>query len=293
MKTEIPAELMKTARKAQINEELGSLIYAFMAKREKVPANKEILEHMSRDEKSHAKIWKNITKKKLTPSPIYVSFIKIVTIIMGFTFVVKKMQKSEQLTQDTYRKLNSVVPELVKMIDDEHRHEKQLYAMLDEDRLHYVGAIVLGLNDALVELTGAITGVTFALANNQLIALTGIITGVSATLSMAASNYLAEKSAGRDNAFKASMYTGGAYLIAVVLLVLPYLLLPSDMYIHAFIIMIVTVILIIMFFNYYLSVAKDKKFLKNFARMAIISLGVAAISFIIGIIAKNLLGLEI
>ena len=48
--------------------------------------------------------------------------------------------------------------------------------------------MVLGLNDALVELTGTIAGLTFVLTNTTLIAMAGIITGIAATLSMAASN---------------------------------------------------------------------------------------------------------
>lgn len=42
--------------------------------------------------------------------------------------------------------------------------------MLDEERLQYVGSMVLGLNDALVELTGSLAGFTFALQNTRLIA---------------------------------------------------------------------------------------------------------------------------
>ena len=164
--------------------------------------------------------------------------------------------------------------------------------MLDEERLHYIGAMVLGLNDALVELTGAIAGVTFALANARLVALTGIITGVSATFSMAASNYLAERADNNPKALKSSIYTGVAYLVTVALLVLPYLLFPTHMYVAAFAVMIVTVILIIMFFNFYISVAKEEPFLKNFVTMAIISLSVAVISYIIGVLAKELLGID-
>ena len=120
--------------------------------------------------------------------------------------------------------------EAAKILDDERRHEKELYNMLDEERLHYIGAMVLGLNDALVELTGAIAGVTFALANTRLVALTGIITGVSATFSMAASNYLAERADNNPKALKSSIYTGMAYLVTVALLVLPYLLFPIHFY---------------------------------------------------------------
>ena len=289
---QISNELMKLVKKAQVDEEQGSILYAFMAKREKNEEKKKLLEQMSKDEKIHAEVWKSITKKDLKPNKLSILWFKILTVVMGFTFVVKTMQKKENSAQYGYEKMKEELPEAAKMLEDERRHEKELYNMLDEERLHYIGAMVLGLNDALVELTGAIAGVTFALANTRLVALTGIITGVSATFSMAASNYLAERADNNPKALKSSIYTGVAYLITVVLLVLPYLLLPTNMYAVAFAIMLATVILIIMFFNFYISVAKEEPFLKNFLAMAIISLSVALISYIIGVLAKNLLGID-
>lgn len=289
---QISKELMKLVQKAQIDEEQGTILYAFMAKREKNEENKKFLEQMSKDEAKHAEVWKNITKKNLKASRISILWFKILTVVMGFTFVVKIMQKKESLAQAGYEKMKKELPEAAKILDDERRHEKELYNMLDEERLHYIGAMVLGLNDALVELTGAIAGVTFALANTRLVALTGIITGVSATFSMAASNYLAERADNNPKALKSSIYTGVAYLVTVALLVLPYLLFPTDMYVAAFAVMIATVILIIMFFNYYISVAKEEPFLKNFVTMAVISLSVAVISYIIGVLAKELLGID-
>jgi VIT1/CCC1 family predicted Fe2+/Mn2+ transporter len=237
-------------------------------------------------------VWKGISKQQSRPRGAYLFFMKLLTVVLGFTFVVKTMQKVEQINGDAYDKMKEQLPQAAAMLADERRHEQNLYGMLDEERLHYVGAMVLGLNDALVELTGAIAGVTFALANTKLVALTGIITGISATLSMAASNYLAERANGNDKALKSSLYTGTAYLITVVLLVLPYLLLPSSLYVVAFAIMLATVLIIILFFNFYLSVAKEDPFLKRFTEMAVISLSVAAISFLIGLAAKNLLGLD-
>ena len=288
----ISKELMKLVEKAQIDEEQGTILYAFMAKREKNEENKKLLEQMSKDEKMHADVWKNITKKELKPNKLSIFWFKILTVVMGFTFVVKTMQKKESLAQAGYEKMKEELPEAAKILEDERRHEKELYNMLDEERLHYIGAMVLGLNDALVELTGAIAGVTFALANTRLVALTGIITGVSATFSMAASNYLAERADNNPKALKSSIYTGMAYLVTVALLVLPYLLFPIHMYVAAFAVMIATVILIIMFFNYYISVAKEEPFFKNFATMAVISLSVALVSYIIGVLAKNLLGID-
>jgi len=292
MEKQISKELMKLVKKAQIDEAQGAILYEYMAKREKNEENKKLLEQMSKDEAKHEAVWANITKKNLKPSKMSIMWFKILTVVMGFTFVVKTMQKKESLAQAGYEKMKEELPEAVKILDDERRHEKELYNMLDEERLHYIGAMVLGLNDALVELTGAIAGVTFALANTRLVALTGIITGVSATFSMAASNYLAERADNNPKAIKSSIYTGMAYLITVALLVLPYLLFPVHMYAAAFAVMIATVILIIMFFNYYISVAKEEPFLKNFVTMAGISLTVAIISYVIGILAKELLGIE-
>ena len=68
--------------------------------------------------------------------------------------------------------------------------------MIREKQLDYVGSIVLGLNDALVELTGALAGLTLALQNTRLIAIAGLITAIAASFSMAASEYLSNKSDG-------------------------------------------------------------------------------------------------
>jgi VIT1/CCC1 family predicted Fe2+/Mn2+ transporter len=211
---------------------------------------------------------------------------------LGITFTIKFFEKGEDMGLTDLREIERELPEARQVIADEEAHEEKLMAMIDEERLHYVGSIVLGLNDALVELTGTIAGLTFALANNRLVALSGIITGVAATLSMAASNYLAQRAEGNKDALKSSVYTGIAYLLTVIAIVLPYLLLPNQMYLLAFIIMIAVVVLIILSFNYYVSVAQDLPFWKRFGEMVVISLGVAALSFGIGLAAKAILGVN-
>ncbi|MBR5229529.1 MAG: VIT1/CCC1 transporter family protein, partial [Firmicutes bacterium] len=156
-----------------------------------------------------------------------------------------------------------------------------------------VGSMVLGLNDALVELTGSLAGFTFAMQNTRLIALSGLIIGISATFSMASSEFLAARSEGRSDALKSCSYTGVAYLITVILLILPYLLFSTGQFIPALICMLVIVVLIIAGFTYYTSVAQDEPFTSRFAEMALISIGVAVVSFFVGILAKQLLGVDI
>ena len=277
----------------QQNEITDHIIYSRIASREKESRNKEILERIAAEEVAHAATWKKYTGQEVKPRHWQIFWFSLLSWLMGYTFVIKLMEKGEYATGKNYEQLLEEIPEAAGIIEDEERHEEELAALLDEERLQYVGAMVLGLNDALVELTGAIAGLTFAMTSTRLVALSAIIIGVSATLSMASSNYLAERAHGNPRAFKASLYTGAAYLATVILLVLPYLLYADSSYVAALVTMLVIVILIIYFFNYYISVAKDLPFARRFGEMAGISLGVALISFLIGLGVKAFLGIDI
>ncbi|MFA7671377.1 MAG: rubrerythrin family protein, partial [Sphaerochaetaceae bacterium] len=132
-----------------------------------------------------------------------------------------------------------------------------------------------------------------ALQNTRLIALSGLITGISATFSMASSEYLSHRSEGNSDALKSGIYTGVVYLLTVAFLVTPYLIFPNTHFMWALLTMLITVVLIIFAFTYYISVAKDVPFFKRFGEMTLISLGVSSFSFVIGIVVKKFLGIEI
>lgn len=287
------SEIKKLLLIRQRDEVTGAILYAKLAQKEKHEHNKKLLSQMAQDERDHAATWAKLTQEKVMPDHGKIRRLVFLSKLLGFTFVLKIIQKDEQMAQVEYDKMIQEFPEAIEIEQDERRHEERIIEMLDEERLQYVGSMVLGLNDALVELTGTIAGMTFALQNTQLVALSGIITGISATLSMAASNYLAERADGNPNAFKSSLYTGIAYLITVVFLVAPYLIFSNEMYLGALITMLVFVILIIFFFNFYISVAKGYNFKRRFVEMAGISLSVTVISFLIGLAAKALLGIDV
>ena len=287
------AAIVQMVLRFQRAEATDHEVYRRMAARQKDGKNKAVLERIADDEKEHAAIWKRYSGRDVGPDRLKVFWCTILGILLGYTFIIKFMERGEEGTVEEYAALAGYAPETARIIEQEKRHETELQDMLDEERLRYVGSMVLGLNDALVELTGTIAGLTFALANNSLVALAGIITGVSATLSMAASNYLAERADGKEDAFKSCLYTGIAYLITVVCLVAPYLLFPADMYMAALGTMLLVVIAIIFAFNFYISVAKSLDFWKRFREMACISLGVALISFGIGLAAKKFLNIDV
>ena len=293
MTTKLSDAALAIVRKMQHNELTESVIYEKIAKFAKGEENKKTLMRLSREEFAHYEIWKRYTGEEMKPNKGKVFWYTTMARIFGFTFAVKLMERGEENAQEEYQILAAEVEESQSIRQQEEEHEQALLAMLDEERLQYVGSMVLGLNDALVELTGSLAGFTFAMQDTRLIALSGLIIGISATFSMASSEFLAARSEGRTDALKSCSYTGIAYLITVVLLVLPYLLLGTNQYLLALALMLVTVVLIIAGFTYYTSVAMDQPFKSRFVEMAGISIGVAVVSFFVGVLAKQILGVDL
>lgn len=287
-----PAPLKRKLLRYQKAEITEHFIYSRLAAAEKSEANRSVLENIARDELRHYHEWREHTKQEVKPDRLKVFFYCALARILGLTFGVKLMEKGEGAAQINYKELQEHVPESRRIAEEENEHEKELLAMLDEERLQYTGSMVLGLNDALVELTGALAGFTFALQNTKLIALTGSITGFAAALSMSASGYLSVKAErSRKNPMKAAAYTGFAYIATVVVLILPYLLLPDHYLCLAC--TLASAIILIAGFNYYLSVAREESFRDRFLEMAGISLGVAALSFGIGYLLRTFIGIDV
>lgn len=267
-------------------------IYKRLAQRIKSKENARILDQIAEDELRHYNGWKGYTKQEIQPRWFFVWFYTTVSFLFGFTFGVKLMEQGEQAAQGNYESVAKEIPEAAKYQHEENTHEGQLINMLDEERLQYAGSVVLGLNDALVELTGALAGLTLALQDVKLIALSGLITGIAASMSMAASEYLSTRSEKTNKQpVRAAIYTGIAYIVTVTLLVLPYLL--FDNYYLDLGIALTTAVIIIAVFNYYISVAKGESFKERFLEMAGLSLSVALFSFVIGYFIRIWLGIEV
>lgn len=279
--------------KAQRNEITEHIIYARLAEKEKSQHNRKILNSIAKDELNHYNILKSVTKAEIGPSTLRVYFYTLLYHIFGITFSLRLMERGEELVIEIYR--NSNIESLVRMLKDEQRHEKQLLEMLSEEKLEYAGSIVLGLNDALVELTGALAGLTFALANGFIIAIIGLITGTAASLSMAASAYFSSRedfdTKPTKSPIRSALYTGITYFITVLILITPFMLI-GNIYI-ALAATITSAILIIAFYTFYISTARDLPFWGRFSGMAAVSLGVAAITFLIGMLVRIYFGIEV
>ncbi len=282
----------KTILQFQKNEITEHLIYQKLSLLDRGGRNKEVLRRISGDELRHHGIWRKFTGQEVQPDNLKVWWYVLIARIFGVTFAIKLMESGEKGAQDAYGRIAKVIPEAEAVRKDENQHEKELIAMIDEERLKYIGSVVLGLNDALVELTGTLAGLTFALQNAKLVGVAGLITGIAASLSMAASEYLSTKAEGGDkNPFKASIYTGIAYVLAVTVLILPFLLLGNPFISLLF--SLTGAIILILVFTFYFSVVREVSFRRRFAEMVAISLGVAGLSFLIGLLVRQFLGVEV
>ncbi len=286
-------DIQKILLRIQQSEMTEAAAYHAMADAIKDEHNREALTRVADEIASQAKALETYTNKQLAADERKVKRYARMARIFGFTFAAKLMDRRKIKFVNHSKRLLSEMPEVEEMQADEQKRDDELFALLNEKRLSYVGAMILGMNDAIVEITGTLAGLTLAMQNTRLIALSGLITGVAATLSMAASEYLAERSDGKGDAAKSGLMTGGAYFITVVILLLPYLILDDKMYLLAMGIMLVLVVLILAGFNFYTSVARDVSFGKNFGQMCAISLGVAALSFVLGYAVRTFLGVDV
>jgi vacuolar iron transporter family protein len=282
-------------KKAQQDELVGTEVYGRLAKLAKDPHNAKILKKIAEDEKYHTNIFKKYTGTALKVSKLRVLFYVLVSRIFGLTFGVKLQERNKVAAQKKYTQILNAIPEMKEVIEAEEKHEAELINLINKEKLSYMSSVILGLNDALLELTGALAGFTLSIQNSKIIALMGLITGISASLSIAASEYLSIKSEVgpevQQRAAKSALYTGIAYILTVIALVIPYFLIVN--YVASLIVTIVIAITIIFVFNFYISVANDYNFKRRFIEMAAISISVATLSFIIGYLVKTFLGFKI
>ncbi|MBP7088455.1 MAG: VIT1/CCC1 transporter family protein [Candidatus Omnitrophica bacterium] len=283
---------LKLILSIQKSELTDHIVYKQLAGLVKKEEHRKILEKISDEELKHYQIFKNLSGKETTPNKFKIFLFVVLSRFLGLNFGLKLMESAEGIAQGTYEKLKVKSAEVESLIRNEEEHEKEIISLIDEERLKYISSMVLGLNDALVELTAALAGFTLALQNSRLIGVVGLITGIAAAMSMAASEYLSTKQEDTEkNPFKASIYTGLAYIITVILLVSPYFIHQNIFFSLGSV--VTTALFIILVFTFYISIAKGLSFKKRFIEMAGLSLSIAFLTFFIGLLVRKVFGIEI
>ncbi|MCL1074378.1 VIT1/CCC1 transporter family protein [Shewanella dokdonensis] len=284
---------LKKALRQQQNEINDFTIYTVLAALQQEDKNKKIFEKIAREEQQHYHFWVGITQRELSPQHWLVMWYVLLVKLLGTSFALKSLEKKECGAEQFYKELFDIYPQAKTIYHQEINHELELIDMLHDKKLLYTGAIVLGMNDALVELTGTLSGIALAFDKTLVVGATGLIMGIAASLSMAGSAYLESKENPNPDisALSYSAYTGVSYILTTAVLVLPFFVLQSM--VAALALMFVLALIAIVLYTFYISVAKDLSFKSRVLEMSSITFGVAIISFFIGYAVKYFLGVEI
>ncbi len=118
--------------------------------------------------------------------------------VLGVTFITKFLELHEHRAVTEYKKLLPDIPpshreRFREIIKDEEFHEKSFIGQLKEKRIAYIGFIVLGLADAIVEITGVHAGFLGVTGSTLLAGISGVIVGFAAAISMGSAAYLQAK----------------------------------------------------------------------------------------------------
>ena len=276
----------------QRNEITEYFIYDRLAQATSDTHNRGVLKRISSDELRHHNLCNEYTCQDVKPIKPKIWLYYFISRIFGMTFGLKLMERGEEKAHLTYQQLAKSMPDIGSIAQDEARHERQLIDLIDDERLKYTSDVVRGLNVALVELTGALAGLTLAVQNISFVVTTGLIIGIIMSLSVAGTEYIATKS-GSDikKPLKSVIYAGLANIFTVLFLLLPYFLFTNIYFSLGF--MILNALIIISIFAFYISVTRDLSVKKMFLEMAGVSLGVAALAFGIGLLARTFLHIHV
>lgn len=243
----------------------------------------ELIEH----EKADVTFWEEVVgQKQVQVNGLQIWLWKMMRRTLGLTFTAKYLERGERKAAERYQQVHEIFgsehgEKIAEIVEHEKKHERDLIDQIKEEKVEFLSNIVLGLNDGLIELSGALVGFTFALGATTLAGASGLITGIAASLSMASSAYLQAKHEedGKDP-LKAALYTGGAYAVVVALLIAPYFLFASS--IAALVGMGIIVMLIIAGMSGYSAILFDRLFKNELKEMLLFSVGTAVVAFCIG-----------
>ena len=293
METTLEKINLQKALTQQQNEINDYTIYKTLATYQMDENNKKIFEKIAKEEKKHYEFWIKITNQEIKAQKFLVWWFILLVKVLGTSFALKSLEKREAGAELFYKELFEIYPESRQIYKQEEEHEFELIRMLNDKKLLYAGAIVLGMNDALVELTGTLSGIALAFDKSIVVGFTGLIMGIAASLSMAGSAYFEAKENPSEiiNPITYSLYTGVSYILTTAILVVPFFIFETMAY--SLIMMFICAFLAIISYNFYISVAKDLNFSTRVLQMSTITFGVAIISFIIGYLVKYYFGIEI
>ncbi len=290
-------------------EHYHSQVYGALARVERNPFSKRLLEELAAVESGSASFWRSLGKKygvrigSQGRAPHRILWLHFLRRVLGLRFVLKVLEYGESKKEARLEGSSAFLgkaehSKIRRFIDAEEAHEERLsMSLFGKDRgMHNIRDIIFGMNDGLVEVLAAAVGFGTFLKTPGLVFLAGIIVAVSGTLSMGGGAYIATdyenkvRGSGESSALSA-WYVGIFYIIGAIFPLLPFAAGLSGAVGVAAAIILTSIVLACT--AAFIAVISNKSISRNIGKTLAISLGAAAVTILIGYYARFVLHLSI
>ncbi len=291
--------LLETVAKMGISDEYADFtLYDRLARRSANNSSfAEVLRQLSATERRHYEFWKKYVpdaEPKFSKAKLYL--VLFFRTVFGLTFAVRYLERHESIVLKQYRSVEGVIPQVDKtafqeILADEEQHEREFRGRVESSSIRYISFVVLGLADALVEITGIHAGSLGIYNSTEIAGLAGIIAGGAASLAMASAAFAQAKQGFQGSARLSAVYTGVSYFVTAVILAAPYFLTKSLA--DALSASLFLAVVILALATYYSSVISYKPFRKDFFEILLIMFGVTTALYFFGYFIRDLTGITV
>lgn len=250
----------------------------------------EALKTLSATERGHYEFWRKYVpgeEPKLAKMKLY--WVLFLRKFFGLTFATRYLDRHEANVVGEYTGLAGLIPEEDRgafdaMVADEKEHEKAFAMKVESAAVAYISFVVLGLADALVEISGIHAGWLGLFEKTEIAGLAGVIAGGAASLAMASAAFAQAKQGFKGSARLSAAYTGVSYFVTAVILASPYFLTSSMVLALGGSLTLAVVILAIT--TWYSVVIQAKLFMRDFLEILLILFATTVVVFGLGYVVS-------
>jgi VIT1/CCC1 family predicted Fe2+/Mn2+ transporter len=252
---------------------------------------------LSTTELGHFEFWRKYAPEaEARPSMVKVYWVLFLRYVLGLTFAVRYLERHEATVIKAYKSVSHLIPaedkaKFDKVISDEETHEREFSRRIESSAVRYISFVVLGLADALVEITGIHAGSLGIYEQTEIAGLAGIIAGAAASLAMASAAFAQAKQGFQGSAKLSAAYTGISYFITAIVLATPYFLTRSMTL--AISVSLALAVLLLTIITFYSSVISSKPFTRDFLEILLIMFGVTVALYLFGYFIRVATGITI
>ena len=293
----VEGALLKVAVESMKDEAKDRAIYEALAKAYRGSNHRytETFRTLAATEQKHYDFWKGYAGgREAKPSRLATFFILNLRLLMGTTFAIRFLERHEANTIARYRAIAPLIPEdgrgaFQDIIADEMSNERSLRDRVEGPFVKYISFVILGLADAIVEISGIHAGSLGIYNSTELTGMAGIVAGAAASIAMASAAYAQAKQGFRGSAPVSASFTGASYFVSAAILAGPYFL--TGAMVTAMAVSLTFGIVMVMAATYYNSVVSGKRFIKDFAELVAIMLAATAALYLFGDVVRVYTGI--